>query len=341
MGRFWFAALAAVVSGGTGVVVAAPSMTARATVNGQADAPTLFAPAVISTGDFEFRLTLSADGQLAVFSRGTPAHMGWPAFYWIMFSEQSGDNWGEPKVAPFSGRWRDADPIFSQDGRYLYFSSERPLSEGGVTPGGLKLWRVRREALGWGKPEPVPGPVNAMGSIYGSTFGADGTLYFGSNRPGGKGGSDLWQATPDGAGGFLEPVNLDHLNTAGSEESVAVTRDGSTAVLAAGEFGKEKLYASFKRNGVWSARVELSERINAPGSMSLSPTLSPDGSKLYFTSTRSQIVPAPRAAPSVPPDTLVHASRQAGNGLADIYGVDLATSLRPILQLTAPIGDAR
>ena len=48
---------------------------------------------------------------------------------------------------------------------------------------------------------PLPEPVNSAGSEWFPRPGADGWLYFGSDRPGGLGATDIWRARSDAAGG--------------------------------------------------------------------------------------------------------------------------------------------
>jgi WD40-like Beta Propeller Repeat len=35
--------------------------------------------------------------------------------------------WSRPEIAPFSGRYMDADPYVTSDGKQLFFISNRPV----------------------------------------------------------------------------------------------------------------------------------------------------------------------------------------------------------------------
>jgi hypothetical protein len=74
----------------------------------------------------------------------------------------------------------------------LFFNSYRP---GG--PGSMDIWMAQRPtiAASWGQAVNVGEPVNAGGWDGNPSLSADGrTLYFASDRPGGSGGPDLWEA---------------------------------------------------------------------------------------------------------------------------------------------------
>jgi len=73
---------------------------------------------------------------------------------------------GGPPTAVTSGKWRDWNPVWSPDGRYLYFVSDRG--------GSMNLWRVRiDEASGraLAEPEPVTTPATSLAHI---SIAADG-----------------------------------------------------------------------------------------------------------------------------------------------------------------------
>src|SRR5689334_5246390 len=44
----------------------------------------------------------------------------------LMRTKGSGDQWSEPTVVSFSGMFSDLEPAFSQDGKTMFFCSNRP-----------------------------------------------------------------------------------------------------------------------------------------------------------------------------------------------------------------------
>ena len=122
-------------------------------------------------------------------------------------------------------------------------------------------------------------PVN-LGSVVNSSFNdaapemsKDGlSLYFGSNRPGGSGGNDIWvsrRASTDDPWGV--PVNLGEvINGPANESGSHLSRDGHWLFFTsnrAGGFGGNDLYASWRANihddFAWETPRNLGEPLNS------------------------------------------------------------------------------
>ncbi len=86
--------------------------------------PKVLAPDVLSTGDDESHASVFPDGHTLYFLKNTPSF----DFYTIVYSELRDGKWSKPQVAPFSGRYSDADIVFTPDGRRAYFVSARPVN---------------------------------------------------------------------------------------------------------------------------------------------------------------------------------------------------------------------
>src|SRR3546814_10131964 len=82
----------------------------------------------------------------------------------------------------------EADPAITHDGKRLYFISSRHAPE----KEDFDIWYVDRAEEGWGQPVRLPAPVNTTNSEIFPRPGADGRLYFGSDRPGGHGAGDIY-----------------------------------------------------------------------------------------------------------------------------------------------------
>ena len=158
-------------------------------------APEIFAPGVISGPSNDADAAFTPDGATLVFSRDGA----------VMLSNKTPTGWTTPRIAPFSGRWMDAQPTLAPDGSALVFVSNRPLADGDAKHPGGNLWRVERHGDGWGEPVHLPAVVNRGTSIWGPSVAADGSLYF-MDRVDGKGPFKLWRAQArDGT--FLAPVD--------------------------------------------------------------------------------------------------------------------------------------
>lgn len=261
----------------------------------------LVAPGVLSTPDDELGAAFEPDGRTLYFTLRSPTTTTRPVQA-ICVSHQSGGLWGEPEIAPFSGRYNDTSPALSPDGKRLVFTSDRPVpGRAGVTPNApvdYDLWAVDRRADGrWGEPRHLGLPVDTPTSVEQSAaLAADGTLYFSSNRPGSKGAFDLYRARPAGDG-YGAPEPLAEVASPASEAQPAISPDGSLLVFSAAgrpdtrmgggfPYNKADLYASFRTTaGDWGPPRRLGPAVNTTANEG-APSFSPDGLWLYFSSER-------------------------------------------------------
>lgn len=281
--------------------------------------PTLFAPGVVSGPDFDSHVAFEPDGRTLYFVRASPNFTFWT----ILQSRFEGGAWREPEIAPFSGQYADADPFLTPDGKRLYFVSRRPVP--GRPKADVDLWMLERGPAGWGEPRNLGAPVNSDGREWYPTFASDGTLYFGSTRPGGRGLSDLWRARPLGDG-FAEPENLgDAINTEFDEFEPFIAPDQSFLIFMAGGradgLGGYDLYISYNRNGSFTKAQNMGAPFNSKAD-EFSPKISPDGRYFFWASARG-FTDAPQ------PKRLTYAEltqkmRSPGNGLLDVYQIDLS-----------------
>ena len=118
---------------------------------------------------------------------------------WVSKRPTRDDPWTEPfnLGSLVNSAFLDGRPSISPDGLLLFFDSERP---GGF--GSLDLYVTRRATLSdsWGEPINLGPPINTEVDEECARISADGsTLYWDSDRQGGYGGNDLWQAS-------IEPI---------------------------------------------------------------------------------------------------------------------------------------
>lgn len=284
--------------------------------------PRVFGDGVISTGDFESHPAFTPEGKTLYFLKDTPTF----SFWTIVVSHWGKGKWTMPEVAPFSGQYSDADPFISPDGSKFFFISNRPLDKkpNGKPKDDLDIWMMEKTATGWSEPKNLGAPVNSSADEWYPTMAANGTLYFGSSRVGGKGRTDIYRA-PLVNGKYATPENLgDAINTKSDEFEPFIAPDESFLIFMAarpGGQGRSDLYFSAKRNGAWTEAVNLGDKINSSGS-EYSPKISPDGKYFFWTSTR-EIENTPRDKP-LTYQQLMRKLRSPGNGLGDIYQIDLS-----------------
>ena len=294
-------------------------MLSLATTTPQISEPTIFAEGVISTRDYESSITFAPDGNAAYFVKATPDL----SFRVILVSRLEKGKWTTPEVAPFSGEHSDTDPCFSPDGTKLYFASRRPVA--GTTPkADNDLWMVEKTNTGWSEPRHLTAPVNTESQETSPSVTADGTLYFASNRAGGKGSFDIYRSKL-ADGNFSAPENAgDGINTPGPEVQVFVTPDDNLLVFAAvrqDSQGGIDLYLSKRAEGAWSKAVNLGNKINSRGA-DTAPRISADRRSFFWTSTRGYGF-EDQQAHRLSYKELSNKLQGAGNSLGDIYQIDL------------------
>lgn len=278
--------------------------------------PTIFAEGAISTGDFESHPAFTPDGKTLYFLKSNPTFTFWT----IMVTHFKNNKWTTPEVLPISGQYRDADPFITSDGSKFFFISDRPTNE----KRSLDIWVMEKSANGWSEPRNLGAPVNSSGDEWYPTVAADGTLYFGSDRQGGKGLTDIYRSRlVDGK--YTTPENLgENINTQFEEYEPYIAPDQSYLIFMTARpdgLGGSDLYISYQRDGTWTKAVNLGDKINSKGS-EYSPTVSPDGKYFFWSSTRSLVATSQ-------PKRLTYAEfltklRGPGNGLGDIYQIDLS-----------------
>jgi WD40-like Beta Propeller Repeat len=281
--------------------------------------PVLFAPDIISTGDFESHPAFTPDGSTLYFVKSDPEFSHWSIYQ----SQFAAGRWSAPLIAPFSGVHRDADPFITADGQHFYFISDRPVN--GVARADTDIWVMDRTPQGWSEPRNPGEPVNSAQSEWHPFLTVSGILYFGSARPGGLGLTDLYRAQNHRGGWQVDDLGAP-VNTASDEYEPMIAADESylifMAVRPAGR-GASHLYLSWHRDGAWTEPVDLAAPINSDA-IELAPYLSPDGKYFFFASTR---VSGPKTTPR---------AARPGNGLGDIYQMDISAVVRDMPPSAAP-----
>lgn len=240
----------------------------------------MFAEGVINTDADEYGPAFTPDGKVLYFTKRVNRRDS----EFILFSRLENGKWTAPQVAPFSGKHFDKEPFISPDGSKLFFASRRPVA--GATPNtNFDLWVVEKTAAGWGEPRHLGNEVNSAGYDNYPAVTADGTLYFGSVRDGGKGRGDLYRSRLVG-GKYAKAESLgDQINTAENEADPYIAPDESYMIFSSdrsGGAGEGDLYISFNRKGAWTAPKSLGPQVNT-SDYEYTPLVSPDRKHLFFS----------------------------------------------------------
>jgi Tol biopolymer transport system component len=189
----------------------------------------------------------------------------------------------------------DGCPFTSRDGKTFYMASNRP---GGL--GGIDIWVSRRAHADepWGPPVNLGAPVNSEVDDFCPTIDRDGHRFFFVSRraiAGSCGGSDIYVTRFRNDGGFEAPVNLGcDVNSAFDDGQPNLRRDGLELFFYSTRpdpdaLGGPDLYVATREStgDPWSTPINLGPNVNSPAGETR-PSLSWDGTTLYFGSTRPE-----------------------------------------------------
>jgi serine/threonine protein kinase len=215
---------------------------------------------------------------------------------WIRKRASKNEDWGPVEnLGPLvNSASADHGACISSDGLTLYFLSPRP---GGY--GGTDIYTTTRATRDdpWGPAVNLGPTINSSSTDRMVWISADNLeLYFGSNRPGGYGASDIYvarRATTNAPWGA--PVNLGPVvNTPYGECYVSLSPDGlllvfsewyTTTNVRPGGHGTPDIWMTRRTSlsAPWQTPVNLGTPVNGPTN-DFSPSISSDGHTLYFSS---------------------------------------------------------
>jgi len=244
------------------------------------DTPQMFAPGIVSGHGFE------SEHSPAVFSPDlkevywTPKWRGT-----ILFMEQKNGLWTAPKPAPFCSEYGDGEPIFSPDGKKLFFLSFRPLKPAGPSDK-ENMWYVERTPEGLSEPKPVSPLINAFDLHWLFSVSDDGTIYFASPSGNSYGSNDIYSSRFVN-GEYEEPKNLGNIiNSSGIDHTPYIDPDESYLIYVSSRESSSpmdmKFYISYRnKDGTWMKPINMGPKINAI-QLALCPVVTPDGKYLFF-----------------------------------------------------------
>jgi hypothetical protein len=196
-----------------------------------------------------------------------------------------------------------ANPNLSPDGHLLFFQSGRPGGYGDTNSTDLYVSRRtnKHDDFGWQEPVNLGGLINTSYDEYSPSYFEDEetgiiVLYLSSDRPGGPVGSlpgspHIYVSTLGDDGTFGPAVLVPELSSQYTESGTAIRRDGLEIFLSSGRPGTgipNSIWVSTRDTTLdaWSTPVDLGSKVNSPGHGNVHPTISWDGTALYFCSNR-------------------------------------------------------
>lgn len=271
----------------------------------------------VNSVDDEYWPSLTVDGQTLIFTRlvgsrsenGQRKSLGQEDFYTSQFR----NNAWQPSEPMFSinTAYNEGAQTISSDGKLLFFTA-CTRNDG---RGSCDIYFSRNKSGVWSVPQNAGEPVNSPVWESQPSISANGeTLYFVSNRKGGKGGMDIWKCN---LMGFSDsdmpvwgyPVNLgDSVNTPGNEKSPFIHSDGKTLFFASDSWpglgGSDIFYCRQKNDSVWGHPQNIGYPINS-NKDEQGLIVDASGKKAYYSSDRP------------------------GSGGMDIYSFELYPDARP------------
>ena len=247
-----------------------------------------------NTSATESGAAISKDGLSLYFYSNRTGGIGGNDIY-VAQRDSQDDAWGTPANlgSTVNSTADDFVPSFSRDGHWMFFASART---GGF--GAADLYQSYRtnvhDDFGWQTPTNLGPNVNTAANENGNGYfendGGAPQLYFGSDRPGGLGNTDLYmtEMQPDGSWGLASAIP--ELNSDAADNRPSLRHDGLEIFFysaRAGGQGTDVWTAT--RDSVdapWSTPVNLGAPVDTSFT-DIHPYVSPDGATLYFSSNRT------------------------------------------------------
>jgi peptidoglycan-associated lipoprotein len=259
-------------------------------------------PSIMERGEEEKYLVITTSRSEAKNNEIFEAYNeGYSDLYQIKIEDDTTFGPAENMGKKINKKYNDGNSTFTEDGMTMYYS----VCNQGKLGYGCSIYEVKYDSRSskWGKPKIVEGlkgtkevVVDSRGKVkkvatydVHPQLSADGnTMYFVSDREGGKGRLDIWYSTFQGDS-WSEPQNAgERVNTAFDDISPDISQDGNTLYYASNGrvgFGGFDLYKSTGGMGSWSDAENMGAPINSTYD-DLAGVWSKDDSSAYFTSNR-------------------------------------------------------
>ncbi len=246
----------------------------------------------INTANDEYWPSLSADEQILVITRMIKLEsysMRMQEDFFI--SHWKDGQWGVMTNAgsPLNSKDNEGAQTISGDGRFMVFTACNRSD----AVGRCDLYFSTREGDTWSVPRNMGKPVNTAFRETQPSLSADGrTLYFSSDRSGGKGQHDIWVTRLDESDRWTEPVNLgDSINTDGEELSPYIHLDGQSLYFSSdgqvGLGGYDLFISQLNENGQWGKAINLGYPINTHRD-EMGLVVNSRGDRAYYSSDMQQ-----------------------------------------------------
>jgi outer membrane protein OmpA-like peptidoglycan-associated protein len=248
----------------------------------------------VNTELYEYWPSLSVDEKTIFFTVLQPPNPELPPeqlkmqedFY---YASKIDGQWGKRTYLgpPVNTNSNEGAQTITADGKYIYFTAcNRPDGHGRMCD--IYYSKVLENGS-WSDPVNLGNVINTSASEKHPSISPDGRiLYFTSNRPGGKGGYDIWMSVKTGDT-WTKPYNLgDSINTPGLEQSPFIHPDQRTLYFSSDGWpgmGKGDIFVSRWDSGSWSEAENLGYPVNTYNE-EIGLVVNAGGSKAFYASNR-------------------------------------------------------
>ncbi|NQY68829.1 MAG: OmpA family protein [Flavobacteriales bacterium] len=148
---------------------------------------------------------MAADDVTMYFASNMPGTLGGKDI-WKVVHDKTANTWSKPEnLGPTINTPGDEMYPFIRKNGDLYFSSN-----GHIGMGGWDIFKASKKGESFGEPENMQYPINSSGDDFGITFKGDKEAgLLSSNRPGGKGGDDIYEFSVPSITIWLEGIVRD------------------------------------------------------------------------------------------------------------------------------------
>ena len=278
----------------------------------------------INTKYDEYHPVVTADEQTLIFTVGVPRPGVDSVIYQsdtqedFFISRKDSSGFWQNAVAfgtPLNTNRNEGAHTITADGRIMYFTAcedANGYNPHGESFGRCDIYKTERKGNEWTKPENLGKIINSKYKETQPNISPDGRiLLFVSDRPGGKGGLDIWQSMLSDKGFWSKPVNLgDSVNSEVDDVSPFLHADGQTLYFSTSGrlgLGRSDIFFSHKNEkGKWTEAQNLGFPINTYADQT-GLTINTKGDRAYFA-----------------------ADYKGGFGRQDIYEFEIPQKLRPM-----------